>query len=179
MAYNFNSFKEGSKKVEEWLGKEYGGVHTGRATPMILDTIYVEQYGAKQPVKNVASISVEDPKTLRVTPWDKSVIREIEKAIGAANVGLSVATDDMGLRVIFPMLTTENRQRMVKVLKEKLEEARISLRKERESELNQIKQADLPEDETRRIKDELQKLVDAGNAKLEEIFNKKEYEVMN
>lgn len=179
MAYNFSSAKDEFKKVEEWLRGEYSQLHTGRATPVVLDSIFVDAYGTPQPVKNVASISVEDPKTLRVSPWDKSHVKEIERSIQAANLGLSVATDDQGLRVIFPMLTTENRQKLVKVLKEKLEDARISVRKVREKILDDMKAAALPEDEMRRSKDELQKIVDGANESLEAVFAKKEMEIMN
>jgi ribosome recycling factor len=179
MAYNFTKAKDEFKKVEEWLRNEYSGIHTGRATPTVLDIVSVEAYGSYQPVKNLASISVEDPKTLRVVPWDKSQVKDIEKAIQAANLGLSVATDDQGLRVIFPMLTTENRQKLVKVLKEKMEDARISVRKARESIQDDIKVAELPEDDAFRAKDELQKVVDEANAALEAVFAKKENEVMN
>jgi len=179
MAYNFAATKEEFKKVEEWLRNEYAGLHTGRATPLVLDSISIETYGMYQPIKNVASISVEDPKTLRVVPWDKSHVKEIEKAVQAANIGLSVATDDQGLRVIFPMLTTENRQKLVKVLKDKLEDGRISVRKVRESALDELKAAGLPEDDAFRAKEELQKLVDEANANLEAVFAKKEIDVMN
>ena len=80
----------------------------------------------------MASVSIEDPKTLRIAPWDKNQIKEIEKAIVSSNLGLSVAVDTIGIRVIFPQLTTETRQTLVKILKEKLEESRITVRKERE-----------------------------------------------
>lgn len=179
MAYNFTATKEEFKKVEEWLRNEYSGLHTGRATPLVLDSISIESYGSYQPIKNVGSISVEDPKTLRVVPWDKSQIKDIEKAVQAANLGLSVATDDQGLRVIFPMLTTENRQKLVKVLKDKMEDARISIRKAREVSHDELKAAGLPEDDLFRAKEELQKLVDEANNTLEAVFEKKEQEVMN
>ena len=175
--YNTTNFKTQLKKVEEWLSKEYGQVHTGRATPMVLDSVMVESYGSKMPIKNAASVSVEDPKTLRVIPWDKGQIKEIEKAVNASNLGLSVASDSDGVRVIFPMLTTENKERLVKVLKEKLEDARISVRKERQDEMDKL--SDLSEDEKKRGKDEIQKCVDDANKNLEAIFNKKETEVMN
>lgn len=179
MAYNFSSAKEEFKKVGEWLKNEYSGIHTGRATPLVLDSVGIDAYGTFQPIKNVASISVEDPKTLRVIPWDKSQVKDIEKAVQAADLGLSVATDDQGLRIIFPMLTTENRQKLVKTLKEKMEDARISVRKVRESVQDAVKVAALPEDDAHRAKEELQKIVDEANNELEAIFNKKETEVMN
>ncbi len=179
MAYNFSQFKEEVKKVEEWLGREYSSLHTGRASPMVLDVVEVESYGSRMPIKNVASVSIEDAKTLRVSPWDKNQVKEIEKAILIANIGLSVATDESGLRVIFPMLTEETRQKMVKVLKERLEDARISVRKEREKVLSDIKNAGMSEDDTFSVKEDLQKIVDEANRKLEELFNKKEKEVLN
>ena len=177
MAYNTQNFKNELKKVEEWLSKEYGSVHTGRATPMILDSISVESYGSYMPIKNIASVSIEDPKTLRIAPWDKNQIKNIEIAINGANLGLSVVSDSDGVRAIFPMLTTENRAKLVKILKEKLEDARISVRQERQSEIEKI--GDLPEDEIKRAKDDIQKCVDEANNNLEAIFTKKEVEVMN
>ncbi len=179
MSFNYSNLDSGLKEVAEWLSREYSRVHTGRATPILLDGVMVESYGALQPVKNVGSVSVEDARTLRVTLWDKSLIKEVEKAIIAANLGLTVASDSEGLRVIFPMLTTENRQKLVKILKDKMDEARISVRKERESALSELKAAELPEDDERRSKDAIHKRVDAINAKLESIFENKETEIMS
>lgn len=176
MAYNTQNFKIELKKVSEWLQKEYGSVHTGRATPMILDSIMVDSYGSKMPIKNVASITVEDSKTLRIAPWDKSQIKNIEKSINESNLGLSVLSDGEGVRVVFPMLTTENRQKLVKVIKEKLEDGRISIRKLRQSEIEETE--GMTEDEQKRSKEEIQKVVDLANEELEEIFKKKEKDLM-
>jgi ribosome recycling factor len=182
MNYNFSQFKTELKKVEEFLSKEYTQLNVGRASPMVLDGISVESYGSRVPLKNVAGISIEDPKTLRIAPWDKSQVKDIEKAIIASNIGLSVATDDMGLRVIFPQLTTETRSSLVKILKEKLEEARITVRRERENVWKDVeaKESDskLTEDEKFRAKDDLQKIIDETNNNLVAIFEKKEREVM-
>ena len=182
MQYNFSNTKEEMKKIEEFLSKSYTELNTGRASPMVLDSVMVEVYGAIQPIKNVASVSIEDPKTLRVLPWDKSQIKDIEKSINAANLGLSCATDDMGIRVIFPQLTTETRQSLVKVLKAKMEESKIAVRKQRESTWDDIqgleKETKMTEDEKFRGKDDLQKIVDETNNNLEAIFAKKEKEVL-
>lgn len=182
MQYNFSNFKVALKKVEEFLGKEYSQLNIGRASPMVLDGISIESYGSNMPLKNVASVSIEDPKTLRVSPWDKNQIKSIEKAIMAANLGLSVAVDDSGIRVIFPQLTTESRQSLVKVLKEKLEESRIAVRREREDVVGDIdakqKEGKMTEDEKFRAKEELQKIITETNNKLEELFEKKEKEVL-
>jgi ribosome recycling factor len=182
MQYNFSGFKTELKKIEDFLGKEYSQLNIGRASPMVLDGISVESYGSFVALKNVASVSIEDPKTLRIAPWDKSQIKGIEKAIVGANLGLSVATDDQGIRVIFPQLTTESRQTLVKVLKEKLEESRITVRRERESVLEDIeakeKKAELTEDDKFRAKEELQKIINEANGNLEALFERKEQEVM-
>lgn len=164
------------------MGKEYSQLNIGRASPQVLDGISVDSYGSFVPLKNVASVSIEDPKTLRIVPWDKSQIKSIEKAIVGANLGLSVATDDAGIRVIFPQLTTETRQTLVKVLKEKLEEQRITVRKERERIWDEVqkleKEGKMTEDEKFKTKEELQKIIDEINKILETTFEKKEKEVM-
>lgn len=182
MQYNFSNFKIELKKVEEFLSKEYRELNVGRASPMVLDSITVESYGSFVPLKNVASVSIEDPKTLRIAPWDKTQIKGIEKAIAGANLGLSVVVDDLGMRVIFPQLTTESRQNLVKVLKEKLEESRITVRQERENVIKDIekkeKDGEMTEDERFSAKEELQKIINETNANLEAIFNKKELEVL-
>lgn len=182
MQYNFSNFKTELKKVEEFLGKEYTQLNVGRASPMVLDGVSVESYGQYMPIKNVASVSIEDPKTLRIAPWDKNQVKDIEKAILAANLGLSVATDDVGMRVIFPQLTTETREKLVKVLREKLEDSRITVRKERENVLSEItaneKASKMTEDEMFRAKEELQKIINEINSNLEGLFEKKQKEVM-
>lgn len=182
MSYSFSNVEEGKAKITEWLHAEYRAIQTGRATPNVLDGVAVLQYGARTPLAHVASISIEDPKTLRVAPWDKSVIKDIEKAINDADIGLSVSSDEGGLRVSFPMLTTETRQKLVKVLKDRLEEARVRVRALREETNKDIdareKAGEYGEDDRMAHRDSLQKIVDTTNAELEGVFAKKEKEVM-
>ncbi len=182
MAYQFTELLKDFKSIEERLSLEFASLNTGRASPLVLDLVQVESYGSRMPIKNVASISIEDPKTLRIAPWDASLIKEIEKGITSANLGLSLATDEAGLRVIFPQLTTETRLRTVKTLKERLEESRIAIRRARESVWENIqeseKEGSMSEDDKFRAKEDLQKHVDTANNKLEEMFEKKEKEVL-
>jgi ribosome recycling factor len=181
MSYDFSSFKKKLEGVEEWLANEYTGVRTGRATPAILDNVYIEAYGTRTPLKHVASISIEDARTIRVAPWDKSQIKGIEKSIGEANLGLSASSDTMGVRVFFPELTAERRTALVKVTGEKLEHARVSVRAERDDVWSEIqtleREGEIPEDDKFRLKEEMQKLVDGANAKLEEMSERKEKEI--
>lgn len=181
MAYNFSVLDNGIKEVEVWLQKELSSVRTGRATPALLDGVLVESYGIKTPLVHVAAISIEDPRTLRITPWDPTLIKSIESAISAANLGVSTTPDNKSTRVIFPELTSERRIILLKHAGEKQEEAKIRLRGEREKVWNDIqakeKEGVLTEDEKFRHKDELQKKIDAAALDLQKIFEKKKSEI--
>jgi ribosome recycling factor len=183
MAYNFAHFNTKTKEIEEWLKREYSGLRTGRATPAVLDVVQVESYGAKMAINQVASVTIEDAKTIRISPWDSTQIKPIEKAIMESNVGLSVVVDDKGLRAVFPALTTERRAQILKVAGQKLEEARVSVRGEREKIWEDIqkqeKDGKLTEDDKFRLKTDLQKLVDEANTKLDEHFKRKETEIQS
>lgn len=183
MAYSFADFSTQGKEVVEWLKREYTGISTGRATPAILDLVSVESYGSRTSIPHVASVTIEDPRTLRVAPWDKSQVKIIETALRDADLGLSVSVDDAGLRIFFPQLTTERRAQLVKVLKDRLEDARVKVRLIRQEAQKDIegqkKEGELPEDDAKRASDELQKKVDEYNSLLEDVFTKKEAEVMN
>lgn len=181
MAYNFTVLKTKTKDVEEWLRHEFSSIRTGRATPSLLDAVTVQSYGASSPIAHVASVSIEGPKTLRIVPWDKSQIKAIESGLHASNLGVSVAADDQGIRVNFPDLTAESRQKYVKIAKDLLEQAKITLRQEREKTWNDIaekeKSGDITEDEKFKAKEDMQKIVDECNTNLEELFSKKEKEI--
>ncbi len=175
--YDFTNFKIETKKIEDWLRNEFLSIHTGRANPAVLDRVQVETYGARQPISNVASISTRDARTLHISPWDKTVIKDIEKAISASDLGLSVSVDDSGIYASFPELTSENRDILAKLVHQKLEDARVSVRKVREDVWDDIqekeKNKEITEDDKFRGKDELQKLVDEANKSLEEIAKNK------
>ncbi len=181
MSYNIKNAQINLKVAEDWLNTEYSQIHTGRATPLVLDGTNVEVYGIMQPIRNVASISIEDPKTIRIAPWDKSAVKAIEKALTDSNLGLGVVADSDGVRLIFPALTTERRQQTVKILGSLKEEARIRVRKVRENEMKDLEDAakeGMGEDEKKRMQAEIQKAVDSANANLEAIYSKKETEVL-
>ncbi len=182
MAYSFSLFDKNALALEDHLKQEFASIRTGRATPVILDAIYVEAYGSRMSLKEVASITVEDPKTIRVAPWDSSLIKAIEKGVIDSNLGLSASVDDKGLRIIFPELTAERRTSLVKLLKQKHEESRITLRQERERVKTDIedqeKKGGMGEDDKFRHLEELQKKVDAVNLRLDELALKKEKEIL-
>jgi len=179
--YDFKDLQSKITESEEWLRKEYQSLRTGRATPSILDSIQVDSYGSKVPLNQVANVGVEDARTLRISPWDASQIKEIEKAITNADFGVGIGSDDKGIRISFPELTSERRDSIIRIAKEKLEDARQSLRGAREDTWGDIqaqeKSGDMSEDEKFTAKEELQKHIDAANASLEELFKKKEEEI--
>lgn len=181
MAYDFSDFDQKGNAAKEWLAKEYRGLRTGRASPSILDSVMVSAYGSMMPLKQVGNISIEDPRTLRVSPWDASLVKDIERGVVGANLGLGTATDANGVRVTFPELTSERREQLVKVAKQKLEEARTTLRVARDETWKDIqekeKEGGMGEDEKFRLKDELQKKVDAANEAMEKAFEAKEKEM--
>ncbi len=181
MAYDFKPFEKRIAEITEQLAKEMAGIRTGRAALGILDDITIESYGSQMPVNQVATISVEDPRTIRVAPWDASQIKEIEKAVTVANLGVSVGSDEKGVRIFFPEPTGERRIELVRLAKERLEEIRKELRAAREavwSELQQLEKDGLiSEDEKFRGKDDMQKRVDAANAAFEATFERKEKEI--
>ncbi len=177
MAYNFTELKQSFSSIEEWLKKEFSQISTGRANPALLDGISVESYGSFQPVKNIASVTIEEARTLRISPWDKSVIKDIERAIRDSGMPLSVMADSDGLRATVPQLTAESKLTLVKLCKEKLEEARVKVRLERQQVDRDISETEKAEDDAFRAKEELQKLVESTNNSLESLFDKKEIDI--
>ncbi|MBI4120696.1 MAG: ribosome recycling factor [Parcubacteria group bacterium] len=181
MAYDFSKLKNNVKKTEEWLTRELSTIRTGRATSAILDSVRVESYGTKVPLNHVAGVSTEDAKTIRVTPWEKNQIGEIRKAIEDANLGLSLAADDQGLRVIFPDLTIERRDALKRVVNGKLEEARVTLRGHRDETWSDIQEKEkikeISKDDRFRLKEEMEKIIKDGNTQLEEMGERKEKEI--
>src|SRR3990167_8313832 len=181
MAYDFTSLKNKIKETEEWLARELSGVRTGRATPTLLDSVKPEAYGTRTSLKELSSVSVEDARTLRIIPWDKTLTKAIEKGITDADLGVGVSTDEQGLRVSFPELTSERRAQLTKIAGDKTEQAKVTLRSHRTDALKALEAAEkaggMGEDEVARLKVELQKYIDAGNDALLKVLERKETEI--
>ncbi len=162
--------------------KELGSLRTGRATPALVEDIPVSAYDSTMEIKGLASITIPDSRTIVVEPWDKGLIQNIEKGIRDAGVGLSPVVDGQVLRVMIPQMTEENRKQIVKVMKEKLEETRISLRSVREDLREEIikkeKENDFSEDEKFKLLDELDVLTKEFTDVVSEMAERKEAEIM-
>lgn len=182
MSYNFTAFTAKAKSIETWLQNEFSNIRTGRASASFLDQVRVEAYGEMSPLANVAAIGIEDAKTLRISPWDTSLIRAIEKAIVAADLGIGTAVDDKGIRVIFPDLTGERRQQLVKQAKTKLEESKVALRQARgetnDDMGNKKKDGEMSEDDVARGKKDLDTHMANATVLLDALFTKKETEIL-
>lgn len=177
-----HELKQKFEKIIERLKSEISGLRTGRATPALVENLEVDYYGSKMPLKGLASISAIDARTIEIKPWDKNAIQPIEKAIQSSSLGLNPVTDREGIRLAIPSLTEERRKELTKLLGRNLEDARIHVRKEREDTLREIdrkeKSKEISEDEKFRQKNEVQKLVDETNKKIEEFGSQKEREIM-
>lgn len=179
---NLDLSKPDFEKVLEHLKLELGSLRGTRATPALVDDLMVEVYGAQQPLKALASISVADPKTLTIEPWDKSILKDIERAIQAANKGFSPVNDGQLLRIIFPPLTEESRKELVKIAHTRMEESRNAIKSVREKLRQMIideeKNKKISEDEKFRQLEKLDKITGEYNDKLKSLGEHKEKEIM-
>ncbi|MBI2056091.1 MAG: ribosome recycling factor [Candidatus Sungbacteria bacterium] len=177
-----NELKQQLEKIFAHFREEIASLRTGRASPALVENIEVDYYGAKTPLKALASIASPEPRQIIIQPWDKGAIQSIEKAIQGSSLGLNPVTDRDSIRLQIPPLTEERRKELVKVLGRNLEDARISVRKEREEILRDIdrkeKAKEISEDQKFREKAEAQKVIDEVNKKIEETSVQKEKDIM-
>ncbi len=181
MKYDFSVLQNKGKETISWLKNELVSLRSGRATPVLLDSIMVESYGARMPLKHISAISVEDAKTLRITPWDTGNLKSIESAIFASPLGISPVTDKNSIRLSVPELTDERKKILLKLISEKLEDARITMRKERDEVWKDIQEKEregkIPEDDKFRFKEEMEKIISDFNAEMESLAERKKEEI--
>lgn len=178
--------KEVKHKMEvtvEHMGRELAGIRTGRASLGLLDGIHVDYYGVETPLSQVANLSVPDPLTISLQPWDASMTPVIEKAILASDLGLTPANDGKVIRIPIPPLTEERRKELVKVVRKVAEEAKIALRNVRREGVDHIKKKgkakEISEDETHTATDKVQKITDEFIGTVSRLEAEKEKEVMD
>ncbi len=169
------------KSIEHYVA-DIGQLSTGRASAAMLDSLMMDYYGTKTPLKQVASITTPEPRTIVVAPWDKSNLVNIEKAIRELQLNFNPNNDGQVIRINIPALTEERRKEIVKLLNQKTEEAKISIRKHREEAWDEIQKAEkeglMGEDDKFIGKEKLQEVIDECNKKIEAIGKKKEEEIM-
>ncbi|WP_031432737.1 ribosome recycling factor [Methylomarinum vadi] len=170
-------------KSIEALQKAFSKIRTGRAHPSLLDQINVSYYGSDTPLSQVANVSVEDSRTLKVTPWEKNMVQAIEKAIMASDLGLNPATQGAVIRIPLPPLTEERRRDLVRVVKQEAEQGRVAIRNIRREANNEIKEAlkekMISEDEARAGEDKIQKITDQYIKEVEKYLEEKEADLLS
>jgi len=175
------SAKTQMEKTITHLEAELSKIRAGKANPSMLDNVFVDYYGAKTTLGNVASVNTQDSRTILVQPWEKSMLTPIEKAIQAANLGFNPQNDGVLIRIIVPPLTEERRKDLVKTSKSCGEDAKVSLRTIRKESIDKIKalqKAGLPEDEAKGGETKMQALVDDFSVKCEKHLEQKEKEIL-
>ena len=180
--FDLNDLKRRMQGAIQALKHELSGLRTGRASPALLDHVQVDAYGSHMPLNQLATISVPEPRLLNVQVWDRSMIHPIEKAISAANLGLTPSTDGQVIKLRIPELNEERRREIVKVAHKYAEAARVAVRHVRRDGLDLLKKLEkehkISEDEQERLAGEVQKATDASIGEVEKLLAGKEKEIM-
>jgi len=178
-----DKIKPNLDKAIEYLKNELNTLQVGRVSPSLVEDIQVECYGSKMPLKQLAAISCPQPRIIIIDPWDKSIIKDIEKGIIDSKLGLNPIIDGEVIRLVIPPLDEEQRKNLTKVLSQKVEEVKISIRTQREKAWKEIQslyqEGKISEDEKYKGKDKLQEVIDEYNKKVEELKERKEKEILN
>lgn len=176
-----NAEKRMEKAVES-ISKRFSSVRTGRASPSLLDGIKVDYYGTKTPINQMATISVPEPRLIVIQPWDKTAVKEIEKAIVESNIGLNPAVDKNVIRLVIPELTEERREELVRHIHNLAEEGRVAIRnirREANSGIRKLeKEKEISEDDRYFYEDEIQEITDNYIEEIDELLEEKEEEIM-
>ncbi len=179
----FNKTKEKMEKCLDSLNRDYKAVRAGRANPAILDRITVDYYGAPTPLNQMAAISVPEPRMLMIQPWDASTLKEIEKAINTAEIGINPSNDGKVIRLAFPALTEERRKELVKDISKRAEEGKVAVRNVRRDAMDDIKKLkkdnQITEDDQKDGEKKLQDITDSYIKQIEEMEKVKEQEVLS
>ena len=175
-------FEDKMSKTMEVLKEEYASVRAGRANPHLLDKLRVDYYGTPSPIQSVANISVPEARVIQIQPWESKMIKEIEKAILASDIGITPGNDGKIIRLVFPELTEDRRKELVKDIKKKAEAAKVAVRNVRRDANDAIKKAakasEISEDEQKQIEDEIQKMTDKFVTEIDKATDAKTNEIM-
>lgn len=178
-----NRAKEKMEKTVNVLLSDFATIRAGRANPNVLNKVTVDYYGSPTPVNQVAAVSVAEARVLVITPWDKSMLKQIEKAIQASDVGINPQNDGQVLRLVFPQLTEDRRKEIVKDVKKMGEESKVAVRSIRRDAIEKIKKLkknnEITEDEQKDGEDDIQKLTDKFIKEIDGYVSEKEQEVLS
>lgn len=175
------TFEEKMQKTVDFLGEDFMTIRAGRANPHVLDKIKVDYYGTPTPLQQVGNITVPEPRMIQIAPWEKSLIKEIEKAILCSDVGITPSNDGSVIRLVFPESTEERRKDLVKEVKKKGEESKVAVRNSRRDgndSFKKLAKEDVSEDEIKMLEEQLQKVTDKFIKEIDGMVEEKSKEIM-
>ncbi len=182
MRPEIKEFDEKMQKSVAVLASEYASIRAGRANPAVLDKITVDYYGTATPITQVGSVSVPEPRTLLIQPWDASILKEIEKSILASDLGINPTNDGKCIRLSFPQLTEERRRDLIKQIKKIGEDGKVAVRNIRRDALDKFKtmkkNSEITEDDLKGLEDDVQKITDKNCKEIDVMTEKKEKELL-
>lgn len=174
-------YEEKMQKAYDYLVNDLAAIRAGRANPHVLDKIKVDYYGTPTPIQQVGNITVPEPRMIQIAPWEKGLIKEIEKAIMTSDVGITPSNDGAVIRLVFPELTEERRKELVKDVKKRGEDSKVAIRNARRDgndALKKLAKTEVSEDEIKELEDNLQKLTDKFIKDLDKLVEEKSKEIL-
>ena len=181
MDARIQQYDDKMRKTVEFLEGDYATIRAGRANPHVLDKIRVNYYGTPTPIQQVGNITVPEARMLQIAPWEKTLLKEIEKAIQTSDLGINPSNDGSVIRLVFPELTEERRKDLVKDVKKKAEESKVAIRnirREGNDFFKKLAKSDVSEDEIKQLEEELQKLTDKYIKEIDVLMEAKSKEIM-
>ncbi len=181
MDSRLQQYEDKMKKTIEFLGADYASIRAGRANPHVLDKLRVNYYGTPTPIQQVGNVTVPEARIIQIAPWEKSLLREIEKAIQTSDLGINPTNDGNVIRLVFPELTEERRKDLVKDVKKKAEESKVAvrnIRRDGNDAFKKLAKAEVSEDEIKQLEDQLQKITDKFIKDIDALMEEKSREIM-
>lgn len=181
MDARLQQYDDKMKKTVDFLISDYATIRAGRANPHVLDKIRVDYYGTPTPIQQVGNVTVPDPRVIQIAPWEKTLLKEIEKAIMTSDLGINPSNDGSVIRLVFPELTEERRKDLVKEIKKKAEEGKVAvrnIRRDGNDAFKKLSKEDVSEDEIKQLGDQLQKMTDKYIKDIDRLMEEKSKEIM-
>ena len=181
MDARLQQYDDKMKKAMDYLEQDYAGIRAGRANPHVLDKLRVDYYGTPTPIQQVGNVTVPEARIIQIAPWEKTMIKEIEKAILTSDIGINPSNDGSVIRLVFPELTEERRKELAKDVKKKAEDAKVAvrnIRRDGNDALKKLAKTEISEDEIKQLEEELQKLTDKYVKDIDAVMEAKSKEIM-
>ncbi len=181
MDARLQQYDDKMKKAIDFLEQDYVSIRAGRANPHVLDKLRVDYYGTPTPIQQVGNVTVPEARILQIVPWEKNMIKEIEKAIQTSDIGINPTNDGSTIRLVFPELTEERRKELAKDVKKKAEDAKVAvrnIRRDGNDAFKKLAKTEISEDEIKQLEDQLQKLTDQFVKDIDALMEKKTKEIM-